>query len=187
MGGATSPSTSLVSLPAPGMQNPGIAANYNQMVQGYNPGTGGPQGVGPTSLNTLSSMATTGNPTDVGPAYQAMVSANQRQVKAGESNLLESFGQMGLRNSSSAMTADVDYQSNVATQFANILSQYTMQSQESASQRQLQAAGLGSSLYTGLGTQSYPTAALATGPSALSTAGSVAQGGLETLALLGLL
>jgi hypothetical protein len=180
MGGATAPSTKLVNTPPPGQLYPNISQQFQSMVAG---GPGAP-GLGPQSASSLSSFMQTGNPTDVGPAYEAMVAASKRQVGIGEQNLLESFGQMGLRSSSSAMQADVDYQSQVSKDFADILSKYTLASQEGARGRQLSAAQTGFGQFALAGTTTYPTAALATGGSPLGTIGGLAQGGAESLILM---
>src|SRR5207302_7984609 len=84
---------SLKRIPPPAPLYPGIAQQFQQFAST----------IGPQAGQGLSEAITTGFPTDVGPAYEAMVAANRRQVAIGEQNLLENFGQMGLRHSSSAL------------------------------------------------------------------------------------
>lgn len=135
-----------------------------------------------SGAGTLSSMISTGNPTDVGPAWDAMVSANQRQTKQGYDQLLGSFGASGLRYSSPAMNSASDYLSQSNKNFLQILSQYTMQAQEAAQQRRLQASQFA--------TSSFAQPALAMQGPQGSVAGTAMQGagsGLQTLALLQML
>lgn len=132
-----------------------------------------------SGAGTLSSMISTGNPTDVGPAWDAMVSANQRQTKQGYDQLLGSFGASGLRYSSPALNSASDYLSQSNKNFLQILSQYTMQAQEAAQARRLQASQFA--------TQSFGAPALALqGPqgSVLGSALSTGSSDLQTLALL---
>lgn len=172
------PSTKLVSTPPPASQYPGIANSFQSMMQGLSGGTQG----------TMSEMLSTGAPTNIGPAYEAMLAASKRQTDIGRQNLLESFGQMGLRNSSSAESAAVDYESQVAKDFASILSQYTMGAQESAAGRRLGAAQTFMGPFSASGMTTYAPNALVTGPSALSQiAGGASSGMMGIAALMGLL
>lgn len=143
-------------------------------------------GIIPQSFNTLTSMAATGNPTDVGPAFDALKASMQHGVQEGQTNLNEQLGSHGLGSSSTQALADADYSSQTQTNFANILAQYTMASQESAAQRQLQAATAGNSLAANPALTTAPTAALVTGQP--STGGAAASSaGSALLSLLPLL
>jgi hypothetical protein len=130
----------------------------------------GPTGIGSTSSSQLGSEIQTGNPTNVGPAWDALVAANKRMTSEGAANIKESFGATGLSNSSNAMTGLTDYYTQSNSQFMNILSQYTMQAQESAAQRQLQATMFGQNEFTNAAFTDYQS-------KVLSTAGSPAQQG----------
>ena len=116
--------------------NTAYLQNVNALAGG--PGTGGAPGTGATG--TLQSMIATGNPTNVGPAFQAFYNQQQRGVTQGRNALLSSFGGAGARYSSAAMGAVGDYENQANLNFLQVLSQYTMQAQEAARQRQLQAS-----------------------------------------------
>lgn len=156
-----SPSTKLVGTPAPQAQNPGANQTFMQTIAG----------LGPQAGSTLSGAMSGQVPNVTGavmPAYQAMVDASKTQVNQGEQNLLESFSQMGLRNSSSAQTADVNYQGQVSKDFASILSQYMLGTQGQVMGNQLGAAQGVMGQLGAAGMQTYAPAALVSGPSPLS-------------------
>lgn len=114
---------------------------------GAGPGAGG---------STLSSMAQTGNPTDVGPAWDAMRQAQQRNIDQGAAQIRERMGlsgNLGLTGSPGGSgentaalgtpygTALTDYYNQaILGQNAN-LTQASQQAQEAARSRQLGAAG----------------------------------------------
>lgn len=122
--------------------NPSSNAAYLQNINSLSgsPG-GGPGGTGGTgATGTLASMIQTGNPTNVGPAFQAFYNQQQRGVTQGRNALLSSFGGAGARYSSAAMTAVGDYENQANLNFLQVLSQYTAQAQEAAAGRQLSAS-----------------------------------------------
>jgi hypothetical protein len=135
-----------------------------------------------TGAGTLNEMARTGMPTDVGPAWEAMMTANKRQTQQGYDKLLGSFGQGGLRYSSASMTGASDYLTQSNANFLQILSNYTMQAQEAARARQMSASQFG--------VGSFGNAAMTmTGPKG-SVAGAGMQGvggDLQTIALMQML
>lgn len=104
---------------------------------------GGPEGLGATSAGTLQEMIKTGMPTDVGPAFEALLKSKQRFVGQGRENIAEMFGASGQRFGTPLMSSLVDYESQVSSDFMSILSEYTRQAQESARQRQLAASQYG--------------------------------------------
>lgn len=164
----------LTPIPPPGNQYPGVANDYQTFLRTYSSQAG----------TTMGDMMKTGMPTNVGPAYEAMVAAHQRQTNQGEQNLLESFGQMGLRHSSNAMSADVDYQSQVSKDFASILADYTRQSSEAAAGRQLSSSEFFSTLFQDAGRATYPTVAGVTGPSTGAQVGAAAGSAMQTIGLM---
>jgi len=118
---------------------PNQLQNFLQMMGGGPGGTG----FGNISANTLSSMAATGDPTNVGPAWNAMVTANKQMTQQGLNNLMTQFAGGGARYSSGAMMAGNNYLTQSNNNFMNILAQYTMQAQESAANRMMQASNTG--------------------------------------------
>ena len=109
--------------------------DINQMLESfYKTGTGGPAGT-----STLESMAQTGNPTDVGPAWQAMLAAEQQNTDRNAANLREQFAFGGnLKSSPFAGAMDQFYQQNTLNQNAQ-LTAAEQQAQEAAAGRQLTA------------------------------------------------
>jgi hypothetical protein len=124
--------------------NPGTNAAYLQNINSLAgvPGdaAGNTTGRATGATGTMQSMIATGNPTDVGPAFQALYNAQQQGVTSGRSALLSSFGGAGARYSSGAMQAVGQYENQSNLNFLQILSQYTMQAQEAAAGRQLSAS-----------------------------------------------
>jgi hypothetical protein len=121
--------------------NPGTNAAYLQNINSLAGAPGVPGGAPATGATaTMQNMIATGNPTNVGPAFQAFYNQQQRGVTQGRDALLSSFGGAGARYSSAAMTAVGDYENQANMNFLQVLSQYTMQAQEAAAARQLQAS-----------------------------------------------
>lgn len=108
----------------------------NQMLQQfYATGSGGP-----TGSSTVESMAQTGNPTDVGPAWQAMLAAEQKNTDKNAANLREQFAFGGDLKSSPFASAMTDfYNQNTLNQNAQ-LTAAEQAAQESAAGRQLSAS-----------------------------------------------
>lgn len=121
--------------------NPGTNSQYLQNINSL-AGTSTPWRGGPATgaTGTLASMIKTGNPTNVGPAFQAFYNQQQQGVTSGRNALLSSFGGGGARYSSTAQQAVGQYENQANLNFLQVLSQYTMQAQEAAAGRQLQAS-----------------------------------------------
>lgn len=111
---------------------------------GAGPGAGG---------TTLSNMAQTGQPTDVGPAWEAMKSAQQRNIDQQAAQIRERMGLSGNLGLTSLPgggtgslgtpygTALTDFYSQTAKDQNATLAQASQQAQEQARQRMLGAAG----------------------------------------------
>lgn len=109
--------------------------DVNQMLeQFYKTGTGGPAGTA-----TEQEMATTGAPTDVGPAWQAMIDAQQRNIAQQGANLREQFAFGGDLKSSPFGQAATDFYSQTAKDENALLTQAEQQAQEAAAGRRLTA------------------------------------------------
>jgi hypothetical protein len=143
---------------ASGVGQPGLPGQYLNSAMQYG-GMGLPAqtqsafaqyGAGPgAGGQTLSNMAQFGNPTDVGPAWEAMKAAQQRNIEQGAAQIREKMGlsgNLGLTGGGQALgtpygTALTDYYNQaIANQNAN-LTQAQQQAQEAARQRMLSAAG----------------------------------------------
>lgn len=177
LGGFTSPSTKLVGLPSPGKAFPGIAEAFQSMMSGLGGQTGA----------TLGEAMKTGLPTDVGPAFEALVAARQRGNAQGRNNIIEAMGESGLRYGSSMQNALVDYELQSQKDLSQILADFTRQSSEGAADRRLQSSMFSGAMFKEAGTTTYPTAALATGPSPLSQGADAMQSGLMMMLALGLI
>ena len=121
----------------------GLPANIQSAFAQYGagPGAGG---------TTLSNMAQTGNPTDVGPAWDAMRQAQQRNIDQQAAQIRERMGlsgNLGLTGGGQATastpyhTALTDFYSQTARDQNANLTQASQQAQEAARARMLGAAG----------------------------------------------
>ncbi len=118
----------------PGSLNAPLTDINSMLQQFYKTGTGGPAGT-----DTMQSMAKTGNPTDVGPAWQAMLAAEQKNTDKNAANLREQFAFGGDLKSSPFGGAMTDfYNQNTLNQNAQ-LTAAEQQAQEAAAGRQLTA------------------------------------------------
>lgn len=140
LGKGADPFNLSAALPSGGSTTPGSLTaplnNVDQMLQQfYSTGTGGPTGTG-----TLQSEATTGNPTDVGPAWQAMVDAQQRNIQQQGANLREQFAFGGDLKSSPFGQAATDFYSQTAKDQNALLAGMQQQASEAAAGRQATAA-----------------------------------------------
>lgn len=136
-------------------------------------------GLGAESAGTMSEMIKTGMPTDVGPAFEALVASKKRFQDEGRENIAEMFGASGQRYGTPLMHQLGNYESQVSADFMSILAQYTQQAQEAARSRQLMASQFGlESLGSPALAFSAPTG------STVGTAFSSLGSGLSTLALL---
>lgn len=116
---------------------PGLQKEYLQAL---------PQ-LGKTAMGTMGEMARTGMPTDVGPMFESILKQRERGVEQGRGNILSQFGQMGLRYSTPMANALVDYESQVQSEYGNILANYVFQAMEAARTRQMQASTMGVQAY----------------------------------------
>jgi hypothetical protein len=148
----------MVKTPPPGQMNPGVSQQFQGMLQTQGPQYG----------QTLGEAMKTGMPTDVAPAFQAMLAARQKGMQQGAGNIVEAYGASGNRYGSSLPNALVDYQLQSDKDFNSTLANYSMQASENAAMRMMQALGLFGGQYSESANTTYPTAALVTGPSLLS-------------------
>lgn len=123
--------------------------NVDQMLQSfYTTGTGGPAGT-----PTLAAEAQTGLPTDVTPAWQAMVAAENKNTQENAANLREQFAFGGDLKSSPFGNAMTDfYNQNTLNQNAQ-LTAAQQQASEAAAGRQATAAQELTQGATGMGSQ----------------------------------
>lgn len=177
MGGMMSPSAKLINTPPPGNTYPGVAQSFQSMLQ-----TQGPQ-----AGQTLGEAMKTGLPTDVGPAFQAMLTSQKGRVDQGRQNVLESFGQMGMRHSSNAIQGAVNYESQTNKDFAQILADYVRQASEGAAGRKIQASGITASMFGEAGMSTHPTAVLSTGASPFSQGAQAGQAAASIAMMLALM
>lgn len=142
-------------------------------------------GMGSDSFNTMGEMIRTGAPTDVGPAFEAFKASQKGFINEGRANLQNTFGEMGLYDSSSHLQAQTNYEGQVSKDFATLLQQWSMGAAENAANRRAGAAT------AGLGLFSDPALAMFQGTVAGSggaSAGLQAGGqALQNIALLKLL
>lgn len=142
-------SAKLQKLPPPAPLNPEMLALFKQYAGG----------LAKPSFGTMTEMAKTGMPTDVGPAWEALMSAGERMRGEGRGNILEQFGSTGMRYSQPLMNSLVDYESQQSKDLLSILANWSMQASESARGRQLTAAGMGTQMFSESAQAYYPTAA----------------------------
>jgi hypothetical protein len=90
----------------PGQVTAPLTPELQQLAQFLQTGQGG--GVG---AQTLQSLSETGLPTDVGPAWQAAIAAQQRNIAENANQLREQFAGMGALDSSPFGTAISDFYS----------------------------------------------------------------------------
>lgn len=134
-------------------------------------GANGSGGLFSTGASTLGAMAANGMPTDVGPAWDALKAAGARSVGEGRANLTEAYGAMGARAGKGMLTALGDYESQTNKDFLSILSNYTLQAQESARNRQMGAASTIMGMSQDIGSAMTPSAYVTQQPSTMSQIG----------------
>ena len=127
-------------LPSGGQTQPGqLTAPLNDvmsMLQSfYTTGTGGPPG-----SSSLESLATTGDPINVTPEWQAMVASMKDPIQQQLANLREQFAFGGGLNSSSFGNAASNYLSQTALNQQALLGQLSTQAQQQAVQNKLAAS-----------------------------------------------
>ena len=160
----------LMNIPPPAPQYPGLNQFFQQLV-GRQEG-----GLTETSFGSLQQFAETGLPTDVGPAFEALVASRQRFEKQGRADIAEMFGASGARYGSDLMRNLVDFQSQVTADYGRILSDYTFRAQESARGRQLGASTYGADLFSTAAQTLHPTAIPVVEGGGVSTAGQIGAG-----------
>jgi hypothetical protein len=124
-GGSTTPG----SVAAP------LTPELQQLSQFLQTGQGGGAGTG-----TLEQMATTGMPTDVGPAWQAMIASQQHNIGENANALREQFAGMGALDSSPFGTAMSDFYTQTALGQNAQLTAAEQQAQEAAAGRMSSAS-----------------------------------------------
>ena len=169
-------------IPPPNPLFPGAQSNYLQQL-----GVTGSSGLGPTSLSSLNTLAQTGSPTDVGPAWQALVDSQKTVAAQGQANIAEQFAGSGLAYSSDLMKSLSSYQSQLGANYGSILANYTMNAQESAANRQLSAATVGAGMFADVGTAMTPSNVQTVGGSALGAGLSSGGNALQMLAFMKML
>lgn len=122
---------------APGQLNAPLTNVLEQLQSFY---SGGPSTV--PGSDTLRQLATTGMPTDVGAAWQAMIDAQQRNIAQQGANLREQFAFGGDLASSPFGQAATDFYSQTAKDQNALLAQMQQQASEAAAGRAMQT-GMG--------------------------------------------
>lgn len=169
-GGQRGSQARLMDIPPPAPQYPGLNQFFQQLV-GRQEG-----GLTETSFGSLQQFAETGLPTDVGPAFEALVASRQRFEKQGRADISEMFGASGARYGSDLMRNLVDFQSQVAADYGRILSDYTFRAQESARGRQMGASIFGADLFSTAAQTLHPTAIPVVEGGGVGAAGAIGAG-----------
>jgi hypothetical protein len=123
-----------------GMSGPGQVAapltpELQQLAQFFQTGQGGSPG-----MQSIEQMAQTGDPTDMTPAWQAMVKSETQNTNEQLNNLKEQFGGMGLSDSTTLGTAAGDFATQTALGQNAQLTAAEAQAQEAAAGRQMGAS-----------------------------------------------
>lgn len=90
--------------------------------------------------NSLRDLSATGSPIDQTPAWQAMIEAQQRNIKQNEAGLREQFASLGTLRGSPFGQAEADYRMQTAKDQNAALLAATAQAQEAAQGRRLSAS-----------------------------------------------
>lgn len=131
----------------PGQVNAPLTPLLQQLQQFYSTGTGGPAG----SAGLLQT-AQTGNPTDVGPTWDAIVKAQQQNISQNEAQIREQFASLGNLNGSPFGTALTNFGEQTTLDQNSLLAQMQQQASEAAAGRQMSAQTTLNQGATGLGT-----------------------------------
>lgn len=141
VGQGATPFNLSTALPSGGVTAPGqLSAPANPVLQQIQDFYSGKE----TSLPGASSildLAKTGTPIDQLPAWQAMIEAQQRNIKQNEAGLREQFASLGNLRGSPFGQAEADYRMQTAKDQNAALLQATAQAQEAAQGRRLTASG----------------------------------------------
>lgn len=143
LGSGATPFNLSTPLPGGGTTGPGQLSaplnDINSMLQHfYKGGTGAPGGSG---LDTLQSEAHGGQAFNASPEWQAMVDAQQKNIKQNEAQLREQFGSSGALGGTEYGTAISNFWDQTTKDQNSLLAQLTQQSYENAQGRQMSAAG----------------------------------------------
>lgn len=128
---------------APGSLSAPMTPILSQLEQFYTTGKGGPAGT-----DALAQMAQTGNPTDVGPAWNAMVASQKQNTDVNLAKLREQFASQGTLAGSPYASGVSQYMEQTNLDQNALLAQMQQQASEAAAGRQLTA---GSELTQGAG------------------------------------
>lgn len=128
-----------VNLPTGGQSQPGqLTAPENSTLQALQQFFAGGTSSNP-ALNGLSQMATTGDPINVGPEWQAMVAAMQQPIQQGAASLQEQFANAGAGESSVYGNSLANYYNQANAQEQSLLGTLSTNAQQQAVQNQLTA------------------------------------------------
>jgi hypothetical protein len=119
----------------PGQVSAPLTPELQQLAKFLQTGQGGGAG-----SQTLEQMATTGMPTDVGPAWEAMLKSEQHNIGENANALREQFAGMGDLKSSPFGTAMSDFYTQTALGQNAQLTQAEQQAQEAAAGRMSSAS-----------------------------------------------
>jgi len=120
-----------------------LSAPQNQLLQSLMQAIQSPN-------NPLNKIANTGNPTDVGPAWEAMKSAEQQNIQKNQAQLKEGMNLSGNLAGSPMGTAMSDYETQVTKDQNAQLTQAEQAAQEAAAGRQLTAGATQEQIQAGL-------------------------------------
>jgi hypothetical protein len=112
-----------------------LTPELQQLMQFFETGQGSSPG-----MSSLSQLASTGDPINQTPAWQAMVASENQNTAEQANNLKEQFGAMGDINSTSSGQALGDYYSQVALGQNSQLTQAQTAAQQQAVQNQMGAS-----------------------------------------------
>jgi hypothetical protein len=119
---------------APGQLSAPLTPQQQQLMAYFQSQLKNPQG-----LNNLQQMSNTGDPTDVGPAWQAMLKAQQQNISKNAAGIKEQFAFDGSLGGTSFGQSMGDFYSQTAADQNSLLAQMQMQSSEAAAGRKLSA------------------------------------------------
>lgn len=154
----------LTKVPPPTSLFPGMQQSYINALQ--------QSGINTAALNTLTQAATTGLPTDVGPAFDAFKAAQQQTIQQGAAGLQERLGR-GMATGSDLVKGQSMYAEQTAKDLNAQLQQWSMAAQEAAANRRMGAAQAGAQLFA--------EPALGFAPSAVVSGSSGMLGGISSL------
>ena len=141
IGDGATPFNLSTALPSGGVTAPGqLSAPINPVLQQIADFYGGKETSLP-GVNSMQELSKTGAPVDQTPAWQAMIEAQQRNIKQNEAGMREQFAGLGLLKGSPFGQAEADYRMQTSKDQNAALLQATAQAQEQAAGRRLSASG----------------------------------------------